>query len=105
MWVEPDLKVEERYIASGGTICPFCGSSNIEGGSVEVHAGYATQDVICLKCEQEWQDCYILAGFIYPRRDDAGTGENAPGERRAYDEKTVAADAAVPAAGSDLSGP
>ena len=106
MWIEPDPIVEEKHIASGGILCPFCGSSDIEGGSVELDAGYATQDVVCLKCEREWQDLYILAGFIYLRRDNAGAGEDAPGERRAYDEeKAVVADAADPAAGSDLPGP
>ena len=70
MLVEPDPKTEEKYIASGGTICPFCGSSDIEGGSIETHSGYATQDVFCPKCEREWQDSYILAGFIYSQVDN-----------------------------------
>ena len=69
MWMEPSPEVEERYVASGGTICPFCGSSDIEGESIEIHSGYAAQDVTCLKCEREWQDSYVLAGFIHFQMD------------------------------------
>ena len=86
MWVGPDIKVEEKHIASGGTVCPFCGSSEIEGGPVELDAGYAAQEVVCLKCEREWQDSYILAGFIYHRRDSTDAGNRTPDERSAYDE-------------------
>jgi len=70
MWVEPDLKIEEKHIASGGTLCPFCGSPDIEGGSVELDAGYAAQNVACLKCQREWQDIYILSGFVYPQANN-----------------------------------
>ena len=106
MWKEAEPEIEERYVAAGGTICPFCGSSNIEGGSFEINAGYAAQDVVCLACEREWQDSYILAGFIYPLRNNAGAENEIPVERRACDEeKEIAANAADPATGSDPSCP
>ena len=98
MWKEAEPEIEERYVAAGGTICPFCGSSNIEGGSFEINAGYAAQDVVCLKCEREWQDSYILAGFIYPMRNNDGAENGISDERRACDEEKGAATDAADAA-------
>lgn len=56
-------KATADYIASGGTKCPFCGSYDITGGSVEIDAGIAWQEVSCSGCEKTWRDDYSLVGF------------------------------------------
>ena len=45
---------------SSRCINPNCLSGNIEGGSVEVDAGGATQDISCLDCDSTWTDLYKL---------------------------------------------
>jgi transcription elongation factor Elf1 len=75
---QPDIQAEERlamsekkiltrdqvaaYVASGGTKCPFCGSENISGESVQTDAGYAWQSVTCDACDTSWDDIYTLTG-------------------------------------------
>lgn len=54
---------EEEYVAKAGNECPFCGSGEIEGQSVEVDAGSASQKVGCNSCGREWLDVYTLVGF------------------------------------------
>jgi hypothetical protein len=51
---------EKKYIRQGGTRCPFCGSDEIEGSSVEVDGGSAWQEVACNNCDSQWQDVYLL---------------------------------------------
>ena len=53
-----------KYIEGGGVACPFCGSENIEGGSVEIDCGFANQNVGCADCGAEWLDYYVLNGVI-----------------------------------------
>lgn len=40
--------------------CPKCGSSDIEGESVEVCAGTAEQPVSCNACDSTWTERYAL---------------------------------------------
>ena len=54
----PDLK--KKYLDSGGSICPYCESSQIEGGSIEIDGQQAWQKVSCLDCEKDWDDIYNL---------------------------------------------
>lgn len=49
-----------NYLKWHGVHCPFCDSTQIEGGSVEVNDGGAFQEVNCLDCESEWHDMYTL---------------------------------------------
>jgi hypothetical protein len=52
-----------RYIAQHGVVCPYCGErGTIEGGAVEVDAGYASQRVGCSACNETWDDLYTLTG-------------------------------------------
>jgi len=51
---------EKKYIRAGGTKCPFCGSDEIEGSSVEVDSSSAWQEVGCNNCDSEWNDIYKL---------------------------------------------
>lgn len=56
-------ETDEEYVAGGGCHCPACGSLDIEGGEVNIHAGYATQEVTCDDCCAEWDDQYKLVGY------------------------------------------
>ena len=53
---------KQHYIARRGTRCPFCQCEDIEGSSVEIDAGSASQDITCLndKCGKSWTDIYQL---------------------------------------------
>lgn len=55
---------DAEYVEKGGCTCPFCGSDDIEGGSTNVDAGYATQEVSCNECDRSWEDQYNLTGYI-----------------------------------------
>ena len=40
------------------TTCPYCGSTDLEGGSVTVEGNEAWQDVGCLDCGADWTDVW-----------------------------------------------
>lgn len=52
-----------QYVEAKGMHCPFCNASDIEGGSIDIDAGYATQDVSCHDCQRAWTDRYQLIGY------------------------------------------
>jgi transposase-like protein len=52
-----------KYVASGGTFCPFCKGNNIEGQDLDFEGGVILQRVVCLDCGKEWKDCYRLSGI------------------------------------------
>jgi len=55
----------KRYIEKvrkDGNHCPECHNSDISGGSVEVQANTAFQEVACNNCGAEWNDLYTLSG-------------------------------------------
>ena len=55
-----------RYLRAGGVHCPdtSCLSPDIEGGHIEVEAGYAYQPMSCNACGLEWEDQYRLVGIL-----------------------------------------
>lgn len=55
---------DAEYVAAGGGACPFCGSSNITGGFVNIEGREASQPVDCQDCEAEWVDIYNLTGYV-----------------------------------------
>ena len=58
---EKDIQeAKANYIKRGGNACYMCGSTNIEGGSVEIDSGMAKQSEWCNHCEHEWEDNYTL---------------------------------------------
>jgi len=59
-----------QYVRNGGVGCPFCGSDNLDGGSVEIDAGGASQFLACLDCGQSWDDQYALCGIGWRGEDD-----------------------------------
>ena len=52
---------KEKYIAGGAVLCPFCGDPDISGGSVDIEAAQAWQNVSCSACQETWRDVYALA--------------------------------------------
>lgn len=54
---------QRRYRRTKGARCPFCGSSELEGGSFNVDSGSASQEMSCLACDKEWHDTYELTGY------------------------------------------
>jgi transcription elongation factor Elf1 len=52
---------KEKYLASGGGVCPFCGAADISGGSIDIEATEAWQNVSCDTCGENWRDVYKLA--------------------------------------------
>ena len=56
------LELVKKYLACSHE-CPFCGSGNISGDSVEIESGVAYQLVSCNECERDWTDWYQLVGI------------------------------------------
>ena len=56
------LTVNQRraYIDNNGATCPFCGSHDLEGSSVDITEGVAHQEVHCVNCDAAWCDIYTL---------------------------------------------
>lgn len=55
----------QEYLVTGGSKCPYCASTNIEGGAGEFDIGVAFQEIRCLECGEEWQDNYTLSGVAF----------------------------------------
>ena len=53
---------ERAYLESGGSICPNCGSKNIEGAG-EIDWDGMARAVDCKDCDFGWWDIYKLAGM------------------------------------------
>lgn len=60
----------EEYCALNGSYCPYCGSDEIVGDSVQVDGSFVTQPISCLDCENKWENTYILTAY-----DPAGEEE------------------------------
>jgi len=55
-----DSRAINDYIKSGGVICPYCGSEDIEGGFININIGEAFQEITCHSCDKRWTDIYKL---------------------------------------------
>lgn len=53
----------EQYASEGGARCPICRSQDIEGGSVDILAGAACQEIGCNNCDATWVDIYRLVNY------------------------------------------
>jgi len=53
-------ETRQNYIKHAFATCPFCGSQDIVGGSVEIDGNSASQDVSCSNCISEWRDVFTL---------------------------------------------
>lgn len=47
------------YLADSSK-CPYCGSSDIEGGEVDCQGDNHYQDIQCNACDRTWTDTYSL---------------------------------------------
>jgi transcription elongation factor Elf1 len=54
------VKQAKKYLERRGLACPFCGSGDIEGGSMDFEAGEIAQRISCHKCDERWTDVYKL---------------------------------------------
>ena len=54
---------DHQHVENEGSLCPFCLSDEIEGGSVTIDGRYATQEVACSACGGVWHSYYILTGY------------------------------------------
>lgn len=55
---------EYDYVESGGSVCPFCGSSDISAcGPLDADSIVAWQNVTCSDCDRDWNDLYRLVGY------------------------------------------
>ena len=57
----PLTEEQRRKYLENPNRCPYCGKDDIEGGSIEIDAGGASQEVSCLVCDEEWTDQYTLS--------------------------------------------
>lgn len=67
-----DEKIKS-YIKGESGKCLNCGSSNIEGGSMDVDGDTAGQEIRCWKCDLVWYDLYTLTDVVsieYPEGEE-----------------------------------
>lgn len=55
---------QRAYVKAEGGVCPACGSDQIEGESVDIEAGGASQGMRCTECGAFWIDCYELTEYV-----------------------------------------
>lgn len=55
---------EKDFVKKDGLCCPYCGSTDIGGGFVEIEQGCAGQRMSCTDCGERWEARYVLAGYI-----------------------------------------
>ncbi len=51
----------KEYLEQHGLVCPFCGSWDIAGGSMDFDSGEIAQRISCHECNERWTDVYKLA--------------------------------------------
>jgi len=56
-------KIDE-YVKDGGGYCPFCGSHQYEGGSLDFESGSIYQKMLCNDCGKDWVDAYHLGNVL-----------------------------------------
>lgn len=54
------MDISDSSLVEQNDTCPFCYSGDIEGGSVNIDARKAEQQVACNLCDKEWVDTYQL---------------------------------------------
>ena len=64
------VKQAKKYLEQGGIACPFCGSWDIDGGSMNFESGEIAQRISCHECDERWTDVYKLVAVA-----DADSGE------------------------------
>lgn len=54
----------KAYLSGKETQCPYCGSPDITGGSVEIESPMARQEITCSACSEVWVDVYRLCSMM-----------------------------------------
>lgn len=54
----------DKYVKDGGGYCPFCGSAQYEGHSLDFEGGSIYQKVSCNDCGKDWVDAYTLSNVL-----------------------------------------
>lgn len=62
-----DQEKINEYVRRGGSVCPYCGSRDLEAGSMEADGNYSWCVVDCNHCHAQWHDSYRLVGLIEMR--------------------------------------
>jgi hypothetical protein len=58
-WMSP-----EGYAATGGAVCPACGSTDLSRGPLRKEEAIAvTQTCACLTCQSTWFSVFELMGY------------------------------------------
>jgi hypothetical protein len=52
---------KQTCMAAEAKLCPFCRSSAVAGGSVDIHGREARQEVSCNDCAGRWRNVYRLS--------------------------------------------
>jgi transcription elongation factor Elf1 len=56
---------KKAYVEGGGLECPYCNRTDgVEGKSINVDAGGASQEIICNVCGLAWTDLYTLTEIL-----------------------------------------
>lgn len=65
---------DAEYVKWAGGRCPICRSYEIEGDSIEVGNGKASQKIGCNGCGRSWLDSYRLTGYYEVTEGDHDEG-------------------------------
>jgi hypothetical protein len=63
--VTGDEELRDKYLKTKGVRCPYCDSSDIEGGSKDTQDDAVFQSITCGSCNREWTDEYTLTGVTF----------------------------------------
>lgn len=54
----------KAYVASGGSVCPFCGKDDIEWGDEDYEMDSLFKKAHCHSCKSQWQEQYNLCSYF-----------------------------------------
>ena len=57
----------KEYIRTSGDACPHCGSKNMTFSNV--NGNDLSADIECIKCKEQWQAFFTLAGVRVDGKD------------------------------------
>lgn len=69
---------QKKAYLKASHICPYCGSDQIEGQSVDIDENGASQEVSCISCKARWEDLYKLTDVREVNPPDGGTLDSSP---------------------------
>jgi transposase-like protein len=53
-----------KYLIDRKDRCPYCGSSDLDGGDFRYEESTIMQRINCTDCKKSWQDVYKLADIL-----------------------------------------